>query len=76
MDILNYYPLISISMRLSWLLENYQKQWRVNESILKKLEKRRPESRILLVKKKPRGNYLVKKWSLMVPKTVNELSEI
>jgi len=76
MNILNYYPLTSISMRLGWLLENYQQRWNVNESILKKLEKRRPESRILLIKKRPRGNYLVKRWSLMVPKTVNELSEI
>jgi len=76
MDIINYYPLTSISMRLGWLLENYQQRWNVNESVLKKLEKKRPESRILLIKKRPRGNYLVKRWSLMVPNTVNELSEI
>lgn len=75
MDILNYYPLTSISMRLGWLLENNQQKWNVSESILNKLEKKRPESRILLVKKKTRSNYLVKRWNLMVPKTLNGLSE-
>ncbi len=76
MDMLNYYPLTSISMRLGWLLEKNQKRWHVSETILKELEKKRPESRILLVKSKPKGNYLEKRWSLMVPKTVNELSEV
>jgi hypothetical protein len=76
MDMLNYYPLTSISMRLGWLLEKNQKRWHVSEAILKELEKNRPESRILFVKSKPRGNYLEKRWSLMVPRTVNELSEL
>ncbi|MCK4829601.1 hypothetical protein KA005_78480, partial [bacterium] len=70
MGIIGQYPLTTISMRLGWLLENNQEQWQVDNSILKELEKRRPESRILLVKNKTRGNYLVKRWSLMVPKTV------
>jgi len=68
MDMLNYFPLISTSMRLGWLLEKNQERWHVSEKILKELEKKRPESRILLIKSKTRGNYLVKRWSLMVPK--------
>jgi len=63
-------------MRLGWLIEKNQQKWSVNEPVLKKLEKKRPESRILLIKKKPRGNYLVRRWSLMVPKTLNERGEI
>jgi len=39
-------------MRLGWLLEKNQQKWSVNEPVLKKLEKKRPESRILLIKKK------------------------
>ena len=73
---LKYYPLTTISMRLGWLLEKNKGPWHINESILKGLEKERPESRILLVKQRPRKNFLVKRWNLMVPKTVNEPSEI
>lgn len=62
-------------MRLGWMLENNKQRWHVAESALKELEKNRTESRILLVKNKPNGNYLVKRWSLMVPKTLRELSE-
>lgn len=76
MGIIGHYPLTTISMRLGWLLENNQERWRVDEWILKELEKKRPESRILLVKNKSRGNYLEKRWSLMVPKTVQSLIEI
>ena len=70
-----HYPIKSISMRLGWLLENNKQQWHVAESDLKKLEKNRTESRILLVKNKPKGNYLVKRWSLMVPRILRDLSE-
>ena len=76
MDLYIKYPSTTISMRLGWLFENNQKRWHVSESILKKLERHRPESRILLIKKRTRGNYLVKRWSLMVPKTINELNEV
>ncbi len=76
MDIIGHYPLTTISMRLGWLLENNQERWHVDELVFKELEKKRPESRILLVKNKSRGNYLEKRWSLMVPKTVQSLIEI
>ena len=33
------------------------------------------KDRILIVKNKSRGNYLEKRWSLMVPKTVQSLIE-
>lgn len=69
-EMVKHYPIKSISMRLGWLLENNKQQWHVAESALKKLEKNRTESRILLVKNKPKGNYLVKRWSLMVPRTL------
>jgi len=65
-----HYPIKTISMRLGWLLEKNKRQWHVAESDLKRLEKNRTESRILLVKSKPKGNYLVKRWSLMVPRTL------
>jgi len=74
-EMVKHYPIKSISMRLGWLLENNKQQWHVTESYLKKLEKDRPESRILLVKNKPKGNYLVKRWSLMVPRILRNLSE-
>ena len=76
MDFLSFYPLTSISMRLGWLLENYKRKWNVREPLLKKLEKSRSESRILLDKKRTKGNYLVKRWNLMIPKAVNKLDEI
>jgi len=76
MDFLSFYPLTSISMRLGWLLENNKRTWNVSDPILKKLEKSRSESRILLDKKRTKGNYLVKRWNLMVPKAVNKLDEI
>jgi predicted transcriptional regulator of viral defense system len=69
-DMVKHYPIKTISMRLGWLLEKYKQQWHVTESYLRQLENNRTESRILLVKNKPRGNYLVKRWSLMVPKTL------
>lgn len=75
LKMVSYYPIKTVSMRLGWLLENNKQRWHVSESVLKALEKNRPESRILLVKKNPRGNYLVKRWSLMIPKTLKELSE-
>ncbi len=74
-EMVKHYPIKSISMRLGWLLENNKQQWHVTESDLKKLEKNRTESRILLIKNKPKQNYLVKKWSLMVPRTLRDLSE-
>ena len=75
LNMINHYPNTTIYMRLGWLLECNKKKWSVDEKILKKLEKKRPESRLMLVKNQTRNNYLVKRWSLMVPKTVNELSE-
>lgn len=70
MKIIQYYPPTSISMRLGWLLENFKKRWKVTESIFKELEKNRTESRIYLLKSQTRGNFLVKRWNLMVPKTL------
>lgn len=75
LDMVKHYPVTTIYMRLGWLLEGNKKKWSVDERILKKLEKKRPESRLMLVKSQTRNNYLVKRWSLMVPKTVNEISE-
>ena len=75
LSMINHYPKTTIYMRLGGLLECNKKKWSVDEKILKKLEKKRPESRLMLVKNQTRNNYLVKRWSLMVPKTVNELSE-
>jgi predicted transcriptional regulator of viral defense system len=69
-EMVEHYPIKTISMRLGWLLEKNKRQWHVAESDLKKLEKNRTESRILLIKNKPKGNYLVKRWSLMVPKAL------
>jgi hypothetical protein len=75
MKIIQYYPPTSISMRLGWLLENFKKRWKVTESIFKELEKNRTESRIYLLKSPTRGNFLVKRWNLMVPKTVSNMRE-
>ncbi len=75
LSMLNNYPLKTVSMRLGWLLERQKSYWHIDEGILKKLEKNKPESNILLNKKKTKYNYLVKRWKLMVPKTINELNE-
>jgi predicted transcriptional regulator of viral defense system len=69
-EMVKHYPIKTISMRLGWLLEKNKQKWHVEESDLKKLEKNRTESRILLIKNKPKGNYLVKRWSLMVPRSL------
>ncbi|MFZ1946208.1 MAG: hypothetical protein WAW06_01520 [bacterium] len=71
-----YYPLVTICMRLGWLLEQNAERWHVGARILNDLEQHRPESRILLVKSMSRGNRLVRRWSLMVPKTVDALTEV
>lgn len=76
MSILSNYPATTICMRLGWLLESYRERWNVSDSILKILEKNRTESRIYLLKKQTKGNYLVKRWNLMVPKTLEDLSEV
>jgi predicted transcriptional regulator of viral defense system len=71
-----HYPLVTVSMRLGRLLERDRGRWHVKTAMLSDLEKRRPESRILLVKSMPRGNRLVRRWSLMVPKTIEALGEV
>ncbi len=70
-----YYPKITISMRLGWLLELNKKLWRIDKKVFKELKKHRPESRIMLVKEQTQGNVLVRDWSLMVPKTLRRLDE-
>ena len=76
MSILNNYPATTISMRLGWLLENNRKRWNVSDSVLKTLERNRTESRIYLLKKQTKGNILAKRWNLLVPKTLEDLSEV
>jgi predicted transcriptional regulator of viral defense system len=75
-SMLKHYPLTTISMRLGWLLEKHRERWHVSEKILKKLEKRRPASRIQLIKSKTRHTLLAKRWNLMVPKAIENVSEI
>jgi predicted transcriptional regulator of viral defense system len=69
------YPIATISMRLGWLLEKNRERWHVSEKILRQLEKHRPKSKIQLLKRKSRDTLLLKRWSLMVPKTIERMSE-
>jgi predicted transcriptional regulator of viral defense system len=71
-----HYPLTTISMRLGWLLEKNQQRWHVSDAILRKLGRRRPKSKIHLIKRKTRDNFLHPRWNLMVPRTIENLSEV
>jgi predicted transcriptional regulator of viral defense system len=75
-ELLEYYHKTSTSMRLGWLLERFKDRWSVSESVLRRLEKNRPECTILLIKRKSRGNRLAKRWKLMVPENLDRLSEV
>lgn len=76
MSMLKHYPLTTISMRLGWLLEKNRERWHVSEKMLRKLEKHRPKSKIQLLKRKSRDTLLLKRWNLMVPKTIERMSEV
>lgn len=69
------YPTAAVKMRLGWLLERFQKQWYVSDEILEKLLEYRPHDSAFLVANKRRNNKRVKKWNLMVPKTLDYVDE-
>ncbi len=75
MSMLSRYPLATIRMRLGWLLEKNQQRWHVGEARLRKLGRRRPKSKIHLIKRKTRDNFLHPRWNLMVPRIIENLSE-
>lgn len=75
LDVLHNYPLQTAAMRLGWLLEQFQNRWYVPEETLKKLETHRTITRLFLVPNKRRGNRLIPRWNLMVPRTLSYLSE-
>ncbi len=75
MEILQYYPIKTVSMRLGWLLERFQKFWYIPDKILTTLEKNRTITRLFLIPSKRKGNKLVSRWNLMVPKQLDYLDE-
>jgi predicted transcriptional regulator of viral defense system len=74
-EMVDNYPLPSVSMRLGWLLEKYKRKWYVEDSYLKKLRVNRPEDRVFLVNRQRNGNVLHKTWNLMVSKNLLTLEE-
>lgn len=76
MEMLLKYPVKTAAMRLGWLLERFQEKWYVLETLLKDLEKYRTINRLFLVPNKRKYNKLVKRWNLMIPKTLDHLEEV
>lgn len=75
LEMLPKYPVQTAAMRLGWLLERFQKRWYIPEEVLKKLEQFRTVTRLFLVPNKRKHNKLVRRWNLMVPKTLDYLDE-
>ena len=75
MDMINKYPLPTVSMRLGWLLHKYRQKWYVDDAYLHRLKTNRPEDRVFLVNRQRKGNVLEKAWNLMVPKTLLSLGK-
>lgn len=74
-EFLPHYPTVAVKMRLGWLLERFQKQWYISDEILDKLQEYRPDDSAFLVANKRQSNKRVKRWNLMVPKTLDYLDE-
>ncbi len=74
-EYLPHYPTTAVKMRLGWLLERFQKEWYINDEILEKLQEYRPHDPAFLVANKRKDNKRVKKWNLMVPKTLDYIDE-
>lgn len=75
LSMLPNYPVKTAAMRLGWLLERFQKRWYIPEDMLNKLEQYRTVNRLFLVPNKRKYNKLVRRWNLMVPKTLDYLDE-
>jgi len=72
-DMLERYTIVSLSMRLGWLLEKYKQKWHVSDDYLNQLKIYRPEDRVFFVSRRRKGNVLNKKWNIMVPKDLLNL---
>jgi len=70
------YPALAVRMRLGWLLERFQKKWYIKDETLEQLQKDRPDDMVFLVGNKRRGNKRIRKWNLLVPKTLDYLDEV
>lgn len=73
-EVLRRYDLARLWAATGWFLERLQKSFHVPDELLMRIEDHRPRSR-LYAERGQRGGTLVRRWNLILPKTLLSLGE-
>jgi hypothetical protein len=73
-EVLRRYDLARLWAATGWFLAMFQKSFHVPDALLSRMEKHRPRSRFY-VERGRRGGALVRRWNLILPKTLLSLGE-
>lgn len=74
-DLLREYRQRSLWSAVGWFLETYQRAFSVPSGYLARLEQRRPDWPVYLPRRERSGGEFVKRWNLILPRTVLHLRE-
>jgi predicted transcriptional regulator of viral defense system len=73
-EVLRRYDLARLWAAAGWFLGTFQKSFHVPDALLSRMEERRPRSRFYAERGR-RGGALVRRWNLILPKTLLSLGE-
>jgi len=73
-EVLRRYGLARLWAATGWFLERFQTSFHVPETLLNRMEERRPRSRFY-AERGQRGGALVRRWNLILPQTLLSLGE-
>jgi len=73
-EVLRRYGLARLWAATGWFLERFQKSFHVPDTVLTRMEERRPHSR-LYAERDQRGGTLVRRWNLILPQSLLSLGE-
>jgi len=73
-EILQRYDLAYLWASIGWFLDKFRKSFHVSENVIRRLERRRPQSPHYL-ERGSRGGSLSTRWNLILPKSLLQLGE-